>query len=84
MGLYRAVGKVVCSVSATGVLSVPPVRQFATAKAKPRKPKRRIDMDRPRPGHGEPIWGCNPWSLWNTLLLGRWTEFDFHRLMRAF
>jgi hypothetical protein len=88
MGLTRTIGRVLYCLPAAGP-AAPAVPQYATAAApapKPPPPSRRPDAgidDRPRVRLDFRPDCCNPWAVWNCLLLGHWTEFSWRVLMNS-
>lgn len=88
-GLYRDSGTLLYHLAATG-MPVPVVRQFATARARPRKPKKKTAPSPGRPVPGLILltlvrlpypWECDLWSAWNCLGLGPWRDFDRRELV---
>jgi hypothetical protein len=93
--LSRNTGRVLYVLRASSPpVPAPPVLRYATAaREKPpcdpapcpriSRPDPGVD-DRPRPGLRFDPSACNPFSLWNCLLLGHWTEFRYSILMGTY
>jgi hypothetical protein len=75
--LSRNTGRVLYVLRASSPpVPAPPVLRIS-------RPDPGVD-DRPRPGLRFDPSACNPFSLWNCLLLGHWTEFRYSILMGTY